>query len=75
MAEQSNSKKHILSLSFAFNDYKVVSVTNSTHFKPGDLLSIETVTAVCDDPNWEVQMVDPDIASHIFNFIRGLIPL
>lgn len=68
-------RKVQLSLTFAFNDYKVVSVTNTTSVKPGEILQVAQVQKLCDDVNWEVTMVDPNIPGQIFNFIRSIIPI
>lgn len=69
------AKKVTLSLTYAFNEYKVVSISNSTLFKPAEYLTETQVKEACGWPNWDITMIDPDIPGQVLNFIRGLIPL
>lgn len=71
-----NGKKVQLNVQWVFDKYKVVSITNTTVVKPGQLLDVAWVQDVCDNySNWEVTMVDNDIGAQVLNFVRGIIPI
>lgn len=72
-----NGKKVNLQLTYELNGkYKVSSVTNTIAVHPGQSLEPEWVRMVCDEyDNWEVTMVNNDVAAQVFGFIRGMIPV
>lgn len=71
-----NGKKVQLQLKYELGGYIVQSITNTTVVHPGQRLEPAYVAKVCDEyDNWEVTMVDNDIAAQIFGFVRGLIPI
>lgn len=71
-----NGKKVQVQLKYELGAYKVISITNTTVVHPGQMLDPKYVQKVCDEyDNWEVTMVDNDIAAQVFGFVRGLIPL
>lgn len=39
------------------NDYVVQEVTNSTEFNPGQVLTENQVSALCNNPRWSVRIV------------------
>jgi hypothetical protein len=68
-AEDNVGKKQV-SLMLAYmritNNYEVKSITNSTWYKPGDWLSVESVEKIIATlPNWEVVMAELDFLSKI----------
>lgn len=60
-------KKVQLVLVYYTNLYVVKSITNTTHYKPGDHLTPEVAQKCCDIPNWDVTMIDNEILATIIN--------
>lgn len=60
---------------FAPHYYIVVSITNSTWYKPGDKLDESVVKQICDDQrlaNWQVNVLSDDIIGQITGTISGI---
>lgn len=48
-----------------FHAYKVISITNTTWYKPGEWLSEDVVTACCQTKGWSVTMAHDDFFKNL----------
>ena len=50
--------------------WQVVTVTNTTWYRPGDWLSEEVVDAICKIPRWTIKMQSYELLSKLVSFIK-----
>ena len=55
-------------------EYKVLSIKNTTWYRPGSWLPEETISKVCALDNWTVTILADDLWSNMANFVGGKIP-
>ena len=56
------------------HEYKVLSIKNTTWYRPGIWLPEEIVVEVCKLENWTVTILADDLWTNVANFIGGKIP-
>jgi hypothetical protein len=72
------SRKVQLVLAWYVHEYKVLSITGTTYYKPGEWLSPEVVEQCCALPNWTVTMTDNSMLASflsIFGQAKSVVPL
>jgi hypothetical protein len=53
--------------------FVVSSITNTTWYRPGDHVTVDTAQKCCDLPNWKVTMIDNQIISSVLGGISGAV--
>ena len=54
--------------------YKVITIKNTTWYRPGIWLSEEIVGKICELPDWTVTLTDDDLWKNVLGFIGGKLP-
>jgi hypothetical protein len=54
-----------LQLAWYFEDYKVITISNTTILKPGEWLAVEAVDQINLTKGWTVRMADNDILAAV----------
>ena len=71
---QTAPKKIItLTLAYFINSYKVVSISNSTYYRPGEWMSVEVAQDCCNIDNWQVVMADNQFIQSLIGVAAGAI--
>lgn len=65
------NKDQTIVLAFGERQYKVVTITNSTAYVPGEWLNKPVVDALCKDKNWQVTMAQDQLLQSLFSGVTG----
>jgi hypothetical protein len=55
-----------IQLAWYINDYKVLSVMNTTLLKPGEWLAVSAVDQLCAAKGWTVKVADNEVIGTLF---------